>query len=264
MSTSKSSSALHPKDAKRAKRGPSASNAGGDEDWITRTASTLTLSRLEEKGQSWLAARHSSTSLTGADDGEDEEGYNNSAYDDPAWQRSRVQSQRGLATRLRLGNPRSRRSSAGGVDGVDDVKRGKEGFVGPDFVDVCEEEEGEEEGEDGGEEVDEGEMRRVVLGRVGGWVDWAVGWMDMRGEGEGDGDGDVNEDEDQGDGEVDDDGVRGELDLVELQKRLRRKKRRDEEAEGGTNGVDKPPEGEQAGVWSDAKWLLGVATKVAL
>ncbi len=25
------------------------------------------------------------------------------------------------------------------------------------------------------------------MGRVGGWVDWAVGWMDFRGEGEGGG-----------------------------------------------------------------------------
>jgi len=43
-----------------------------------------------------------------------------------------------------------------------------------------------------------------------------------------------------------------------------RRKKRDEELEGGTSAVGKPPEGEQAGVWSDAKWLLGVAKKVAL
>lgn len=142
-----------------------------------------------------------------------------------------------------------------------------DGIVEPDFVDGEEFDEGEGEGD-----VDEGEMRKVVMGRVGGWVDWAVGWMDMRGEGEEGGEDDEEGMEDGGeDEEVREGGdvlVKGGLDPVELQKRLRRKKKRDEELESGGEGkgvgvgVGAPPE--QAGVWSDAKWLIGVATKAAL
>lgn len=143
-----------------------------------------------------------------------------------------------------------------GEEEVEEVEEEEE--VGPDFVNA-------EEGEEEGEEVDEGEMKRVVMGRVGGWIDWAVGWMEFRGEGEEEGDADeaagaAGEEVDGGEGIV-----RGELDPVELQRRLRRKKRMDDEAETGgegTNTMGSAPE--QAGVWSDAKWLLGVATKVAL
>lgn len=186
-------------------------------------------------------ARHSSTSLTAGDGGDEEEVV------------------RGSRAKLK---PRSRRGSfaagAGGWDGMRGDR--EEEDVGPDFVDV------EDDEEEEGEEVDEGEMKRVVMGRVGGWVDWAVGWMDFRGEGEdgeeeGEGDPDVVE-EVRGEGVV-----KGELDPVELQKRLRRKKRKDEEVEiGGGESMDNPVGSapERAGVWSDAKWLLGVATKAAL
>jgi len=78
---------------------------------------------------------------------------------------------------------------------------------------------------------------------------------------------DAEDAEDDGDEEHGGEGegvTRGELDSVELQKRLRRKTKRDKELEVGTSGVGKPPEGEQAGVWTDAKWLLGMARKVAL
>ncbi len=144
-----------------------------------------------------------------------------------------------------------RGGEVGGVgEGEGDGEEERE--IRPDFVNGGD---GEEE-----EEVDEGEMRRVVMGRVGGWVDWAVGWMDFRGEGEG-------EDEDgDGDGEV---GKRGELDAGELKRRLRGKKGGDEEVESaggsgseGTGSVGAAPE--IASVWGDAKWLLGVARKAAV
>ena len=99
-----------------------------------------------------------------------------------------------------------------------------------------------------------------ALGGVGGWVDWAVGWMDFRGDGE------------EGEGDEDGDEIReaenkGGPDPVELQKRLRKKKKRDEELEsvGSEKGsVKSPPEDGQAGTWSDAKWLLDVVTKVTI
>lgn len=146
----------------------------------------------------------------------------------------------------------SRRGSVGGGNGG---REEGEKEVRPDFVDV------QEEDEEEGEEVDEGEMKRVVMGRVGGWVDWAVGWMDFRGEGEGDADADEAGGGAREEGEA---GAKGGLDAVELQKRLRRKKRDDDAVTGGrgTDAVSSAPE--QAGAWSDAKWLLGVATKAAL
>ena len=91
---------------------------------------------------------------------------------------------------------------AGAGEGDDDKEEGEqEEKEGPDFVDgVYDDYEDELEGGVGMEGegyVNESEMRRLVLGRVGGWVDWAVGWaVDFRGED----DGEVHENED-GDGD---------------------------------------------------------------
>lgn len=165
-----------------------------------------------------------------------------------------MQSRRESRTQLQQ-HVRSRRGSAG-KEGV--RAEGEQEAVGPDFVDT---EEDEDEVE--GEEVDESEMKKVVMGRVGGWVDWAMGWMDFRGD-EGDGENaEDGADENGQDGEEAKN--RGHLDPVELQKRLRKKKKRDEELETGTDDkavVDSAPE--QAGVWNDVKWLLTVATNAAL
>jgi len=147
-----------------------------------------------------------------------------------------------------LGNPRSRRTNFGGDGAGEDVA------VEPDFVDGWEEDEEAEE-----VEVDEGEMRKVVMGRVGGWVDWAVGWLDLRG--------DEGDDEGEGEGEREGGEQKGELDPVELQRRLRRKKKRDEEVGMDAmvgRGVRAAPEGERAGTWSDAQWLLHVAMAAAV
>lgn len=105
-----------------------------------------------------------------------------------------------------------------------------------------------------GEEVDEGEMRRVVLGRVGGWVDWAVGWLDLRGEGDEEGEGEGDEEdgrEGRGGGKwkggvgvgVEINGDYGEMD--------------------GDGGVMMAP-GVEEGILGDARWLLKVVGKVVL
>ncbi|KAL9125582.1 MAG: hypothetical protein Q9217_005232 [Psora testacea] len=225
---------------------------GSEDDWITRTASTLTLSRLEEKGQSWLVARESSTSLTGID-ADDE--YN---VDSPDYTRSQFVSARTSKTKL----VKSRRGSAANAEGT------KEGsaagcIVGPDFVNVEDEE--EMVGNDGeeGEEVNEGEMKKVVMGRIGGWVDWAVGWMDFRVEEE-------EEDEDRSDRVEQTHEPQNDkgLDVEEVKRRLELKKRRleganEDDADGGVS-VPLPPEGQEASLVNDAKWLLRVASKIVL
>ena len=130
----------------------------------------------------------------------------------------------------------------------DERQDGFFGDQGPQFVDV------DERDEDVGDEVDESEMRRLVWGRVGWWVDWAVGWMDFRGEGEGwEGEG-HEDDEKEEEGELD--GRR---------RRTRRDERdrvfvRERELVGE---LDVPPPPADGG-WRDAAWLLGVATKVLI
>ena len=78
-------------------------------------------------------------------------------------------------------SPRDGGATPGAEAGEDEEGEQEEG---PDFL--YDEDEGELEDEAGMEGegyVNESEMRRLVLGRVGGWVDWAVGWaVDFRGE----------------------------------------------------------------------------------
>jgi hypothetical protein len=120
--------------------------------------------------------------------------------------------------------------------------------MGPDFVDALDEEVIIE---------DDGEMKRLVWGRVGGWVDWAVGWMDFREDIEEE-DEDDDEEEEQKDAEFPEQGRRGlkGKGLVRL-KAGRREKRVHHE------GVDKledlPPAPQSNGVIGDAAWLFGLA-----
>lgn len=116
--------------------------------------------------------------------------------------------------------------------------------------------------EDGLEEedvIDEGEMRKVVLGRVGGFIDWAVGWMEGR---ETDGADYEEEDETQ-------EAESGAHGAAAAQHR-RRMRRRNREMQGVVDhSADKSPpppppsSAANAGMLDDAKWLLGVAKQVA-
>lgn len=222
---------------------------------------------MEEKGHSWLATRESSTSLANnaaaaaatADLDADDE------YDDaysPAFSHSsRIPTP--LASRSRLGSRlTTRRGST-----FSENQPGVEEVVGPDFVDLAEEE--DEELEVGEEEVDESEMRKVVMGRVGGWVDWAVGWMDFRDAG------DVGEeDEGEKDGEVGQEESKDTVAAIDRKAIAEERRRRKmglgrgdegrEEGKGDEKGVGvKAPEGD-VGVLGDAKWLVEVAKKIVL
>lgn len=245
---------------------------------------------MEEKGQSWLVNRWSSTSLIGGREEEGEGDYHNPLRPRQGEGRGgRVRSDGRMGSHYRIRNSKGSFGRADSRQGHDD--RGDEDraeIPGPDFVNPDQEEAElldsnyDEAGID--LDINEVEMRKIILGRVGGWVDWAVGWMDVRGEefDEGVDEGDEVEDGRErglGDDAVEGgeggggDGARGELDAVELERRLKGKiGGRDERGEigvegggvDGAGGVDKPVEGEQAGVWDDAKWLLGVARKVVL
>ena len=250
----------------------------------------ISTQRLEEKGQLWLAARCSSTTLDGAGEGEDDESYSGFPRDQQRRvdtgsrdARSRLSNRRG--SMHHLSSSSSRRGSA-----VDALCERETQIDGPDFVDGFDLEEQNEDGDgDGdGEDVDEGEMRRIVMGRIGGWVDWAVGWMDMRDLGEDEDDDDDNHDHNEDQHRQEDgEGVehrkaiihrndtqygavststKGNMDPVELQKRLRRRNDRDGDEEKGAHqiGVPAPPPDGHAGVWSDTKWLLGVARRAVV
>ncbi len=114
----------------------------------------------------------------------------------------------------------------------------------PDFVDLDEWD--REEEEEVVAVVNEGEMRKLVLGRVGGWVDWMVGWMDLRGSGEEDGD------DGMGEGEVVDEKPDEEEEKGQEGWRLL--------GEGDVDGGSGlPAPGPGGGAWEDAKWLLRIA-----
>lgn len=154
----------------------------------------------------------------------------------------------------------SRRGSYRGEELRDESKSGIGGAIEPDFV-VQESEEDQVEGAHRAEEqeVDEGEMRKIVMGRVGGWVDWAVGWMDFRGEGEDEGD--------SGEGPFEDD---EEGNIVQKTAENHPKESDSDEigAEIGegilAGALSPPPTPAGDGVWTDTKWLLGVASKLVL
>lgn len=154
----------------------------------------------------------------------------------------------------------SRRGSYGGEELRDRSKGGTGGAIEPDFL-VQENEEDEVEGTGGAEdeEVDEGEMRKIVMGRVGGWVDWAVGWMDFRAE-----------DEDEGD--ADEARLRDDEEGNLMPKKPETQHREPELDQRGVEVGESlpvgppPPPAPQAGdgMWADTKWLVGVASKIVL
>lgn len=244
-----------------------------EEDWLIRTASTLALARLEDKGCSWLVQRESSTSLSlggGLAHVHDEDGGSAAAGHGQDFEEEEGEGQGGYA------------------DGDGEGE-------GPDFVEGFADDDDDDEAvaEDGGEGVvDESEMRRVVMGRVGGWVDWAVGWMDFRGREEEDGEeeggeGDDGEGLEEGKGNNGRRGfpgekkekmkmeegppIQGTLDVAEVERRLKGRvdvelNDDDDEAEESVSKSSSPPPppalpGTNVSLVSDARWLLGLMAR---
>lgn len=219
-------------------------------DWLLRTASALTTSTLEEKGQAWLVTRSSSTSLT--------EPFHSQGV---GLANDKISSSRPAASRSLLNSrTASRVSSRRGSVGAE---RGAI-LIEPDFVTPERELL---------PDLDEGEMKRIVMGRVGGWVDWAVGWIDFKSSGENE---TISPMEIEEAGEIEERGeIKNNAERHEGKSEFNHGKRpASDQLKGGeenfqnTTGVfrdDIPnpvPSGE--GGWSDAKWLLEVAGSIIL
>lgn len=137
-----------------------------------------------------------------------------------------------------------------------------ESVVEPDFV------EADEEGLD-----DEEEVARLARERgfgLGGWMDALIGWTLFSVDEDGEGSEEDEEDEGEQVGLTSD-----EVRLMREVEAKRRKMEResivaasalrvqDKADEGGEVKIDvpRPPEGQEAGGWQDAAWLLSVASK---
>lgn len=225
-------------------------------NWLLRTASALTTSALEEKGQAWLVTRNSSTSLT--EPSLSQKGFglpdDEPSLTRPAASRSQFNSRLGC-------RPSSRRDSLGVERGAINIE--------PDFVTP-------ERDIPGSEllqvEVDEGEMKRIVMGRVGGWVDWAVGWVDFKsfGENESDVEPVEIEIEEEEEGPVknlcerDEGKPKWNDDQPPAPDELKREKEKNQDISDIFREDMSYPLLAGEGGWSDVKWLLGVAGSIIL
>ncbi|KAG2420699.1 hypothetical protein HFD88_000313 [Aspergillus terreus] len=185
-----------------------------DTEWMLRTASALASSAREEKGQSWLVKRASSTSLVSEVHANDADSAaaaggggssracrrSRSGRSTPAafsrrGSLSRAASRRGSRPELSMTGLEMTGAGAGGKTGMpaEDVRH----FV-PDFVDEriraemewIRQEEEQEDGEgytsassdgyfDSDDDIDEQEFQRLTRERgfgLGSWVDRVVGW----------------------------------------------------------------------------------------
>lgn len=229
---------------------------------------------MEEKGQTWLATRESSTSLTNIGATEDMADDELSPYvalhaqpHSPVVPRSRYASRMPSRLGSRAGSGAELRddvSKALTSSNVDAGRRKEENDIspGPDFVDpaVFEDEDALDEEEEEEEEVNESEMKRVIMGRAKGWVDWAVGWMDLRGEEELWDDGSDDDDDDRD--------AAFKLDERSFARKQKGGARRGDGTGGGDDipvddRVVAPPPGDgDAGALADARWLLGLARRL--
>ena len=225
-------------------------------DWFLRTASALTTSSLEEKGQAWLVTRSSSTSLT---EPSHSQGF---GLADDEHSPSRTTASRSRLNSRLASRASSRRGSVGVEPGAI--------LVEPDFVTP----EHEILNSKLLPEMDEGEMKEIVMGRAWGWVDWAVGWMDFKSFGENGSDIEIGAIIDGGEGgkggEVKNYGERDERkpEWNHDKQPAKDKLKGDEEEIQDIPDVFRSdisnPLSSGGGGWSDAKWLLGVAGSIIL
>ncbi|KAE8390649.1 hypothetical protein BDV23DRAFT_193716 [Aspergillus alliaceus] len=169
-----------------------------DAEWMLRAGIALASSTREEKGQSWLAKRESSTSLV--DEGKhdvDSPGHltkmsrrSRSGRSTPAASRSRIVSRRGSRPDLTMTGLEMTSTRQGGSAGGFESPAGDVRHLIPDFVDerIRAEMEFIQQGDytsdsddysDSEDEIDEQEMQRLTRERgfgLGGWFDRMVEW----------------------------------------------------------------------------------------
>ena len=143
-------------------------------------------------------------------------------------------------------------------------------FQGPMFVDLANAEDERylrrSYSERGSDADEEDEVRSLIRGRVGGWVDYFVGWMDFRGDELGDA---IDEEEEGIHKEVD--GHRGDYRSKKWEGPKGKMKASHDEEDKTKDGVQElevengkttvTSSEEDGGAWSDAKWLLSAVSK---
>lgn len=267
------------------------SQASKDDDWLTRAGLATTSMLRESKGQSWLVSRDSSTSLLADENASDNDGNDNDGYEllddsmmrnlnSPSHQRlhfgddelspetPRAMSRWGSRFGSRTTSARnSRRGSRAELDHLPTLVASRqedyftamskaaeyESTVEPDFVDPP-------DAMFASETDAEQEIARLAKERsfgFGGVVDRLVGWSLFS----------VDEDRDATDVEDDDAvGTKGTDEGTDGTSSLARRARQ-RHADAQMQSSQEPQaerRDEDKGAWSDAAWLLSVASKVIL
>ncbi|KAL9468850.1 hypothetical protein ACSS6W_010544 [Trichoderma asperelloides] len=242
---------------------------GPDGDWLLRTGAMMTFEAREYKGQSWLISRQSSTSLTGIRNIEDvafedelarereitsmltsrrgslaDDDMSISVIGSKIHSRSHSRSHSIHGSRSQLMTPIERT--------VDDGSYfpNQESLAGPDFVDL---DERLEELERDTLEDAEADVKRLMRRSTGGkasWMNGFMGWSLFS----------VDEHEEETD---DDDESEYDESLADSRSHVDRSAWLKRHVEGPLDPEDfVPPPTTDEGGWSDAAWLLSVASKV--
>src|SRR5690242_7269470 len=257
----------------------------GNDEWLHRAGLVIAGETRDARGQGWLVRRESSTSLVDPVEpgdldirtiarlsGEPADGIEFPTFSPrisrgpsriPSRVGSRIHSARQSRRGSRVGS-RVDLAMSGLPIGRASLDFDDESAVEPDFVETA------DDGPDDEEEV--ARLARERGSGLGGWMDALIGWTLFSVDEDGEGLSDEDEDEDE---------ARTAATTANLTKdeaRLMREveaKRRKMERESIIAAsalkvhdrrdvridVPKPPEGQEAGGWQDAAWLLSVASK---
>lgn len=242
---------------------------GPDGDWLLRTGAMMTFEAREYKGQSWLISRQSSTSLTGIRNFEDaafedelarereitsmltsrrgslaDDDMSVSVIGSKIHSRSQSRSHSIHGSRSQLMTPIERTLDEGSYF------PNHESLAGPDFVDLDERLEELERDTLEDAEADVKRLMRRGTGAKASWVTGFMGWSLFS----------VDEHEEETD---DDDESEYDESLADSQSHVDRSAWLKRHVEGPLDPEDfVPPPPTDEGGWSDAAWLLSVASKV--
>lgn len=263
-----------------------------NDDWLHRAGLAIAGSTRDARGQGWLIRKESSTSLVGQTDDFSHHTSHDSRHkallsgdhmpditqhDYPTFSPRVSRAGSRLPSRIGSRVPSARQSRRGsrvgsrvdlGMSGLPSARQSfdmdtdiEESPIEPDFV------EADDKGPD-----DEEEIARLARERglgMGGWMDALIGWTLFSVDE--DGEGSEEEGEQERSGSVTEEDRR----LMREVEAKRRKMERESivaasahgASEKGADGgevrlnVPRPPEGQEAGGWQDAAWLLSVATQ---